>query len=150
MNRYEVARAHAQWFARHADLYREQTTAAIREGRTIGDAAYEAARSVVPPSANGSRPTARTPASTCGSPRGHRPRAGRPDHHRYLDHVPAVEQRRAAVAEPARRPGRQRASVGAPVGGPVRRGRVAAVLGEGVERVLNGAAGATGASTGAR
>ncbi|KUL38590.1 amidase [Streptomyces sp. NRRL F-4489] len=44
MNRYEVARAHARWFARHADRYREQTAAAIREGHTIGDAAYEAAR----------------------------------------------------------------------------------------------------------
>ncbi|MFE7313756.1 amidase [Streptomyces sp. NPDC057555] len=44
MNRYEVARAHTHWFARHADRYREQTAAAIREGRPIGDAAYEAAR----------------------------------------------------------------------------------------------------------
>nr|WP_237550776.1 amidase [Streptomyces sp. SID8354] len=44
MNRYEVARAHAQWFARHGALYREQTTTAIKEGQAIGDAAYEAAR----------------------------------------------------------------------------------------------------------
>lgn len=44
MNRYEVARAHAAWFARYGDRYREQTTAAIRQGHTIGDAAYEAAR----------------------------------------------------------------------------------------------------------
>ncbi|MEV6564125.1 amidase [Streptomyces kronopolitis] len=44
MNRYEVARAHADWFARFGDLYRPETTAAIREGHTIGDTAYEAAR----------------------------------------------------------------------------------------------------------
>ncbi|WP_433857990.1 amidase [Streptomyces kronopolitis] len=44
MNRYEVARAHADWFARYGDLYRPETTAAIREGHTIGDTAYEAAR----------------------------------------------------------------------------------------------------------
>ncbi|MGW2406524.1 amidase [Streptomyces sp. NPDC001739] len=44
MNRYEVARAHADWFARFGDRYREQTTAAIRQGQAIGDAAYEAAR----------------------------------------------------------------------------------------------------------
>ncbi|WP_411120689.1 amidase [Streptomyces sp. x-19] len=43
MNRYEVARAHTGWFARHADLYREQTTAALQEGQAIGDAAYRAA-----------------------------------------------------------------------------------------------------------
>ncbi|MFE2163204.1 amidase [Streptomyces lydicus] len=44
MNRYEVARAHADWFARFGDRYREQTTAAVQEGQKIGDAAYEAAR----------------------------------------------------------------------------------------------------------
>ncbi|MGD3107929.1 amidase [Streptomyces sp. YGL11-2] len=44
MNRYEVARAHARWFGRYADRYREQTAAAIRRGHTIGDADYEAAR----------------------------------------------------------------------------------------------------------
>ncbi|MFI1199226.1 amidase [Streptomyces sp. NPDC020883] len=44
MNRYEVARAHVRWFARHGALYREQTTTAIKEGQSIGDAAYEAAR----------------------------------------------------------------------------------------------------------
>ncbi|QIY57327.1 amidase [Streptomyces sp. RPA4-5] len=44
MNRYEVARAHRDWFARFGDRYRRQTTAAIEEGRPIGDAAYEAAR----------------------------------------------------------------------------------------------------------
>lgn len=44
MNRYEVARAHAEWFPRFGDRYREQTVAAIRQGHTIGDAAYEAAR----------------------------------------------------------------------------------------------------------
>ncbi|MEV0370476.1 amidase [Streptomyces sp. NPDC050636] len=44
MNRYEVARAHSTWFARFGDRYREETTAAIRQGHTIGDADYEAAR----------------------------------------------------------------------------------------------------------
>lgn len=44
MNRYEVARAHADWFARFGDRYREQTTAAIRQGHSIVDAAYAAAR----------------------------------------------------------------------------------------------------------
>ncbi|MFD8545192.1 amidase [Streptomyces sp. NPDC059649] len=44
MNRYEVARAHADWFARFGDRYREQTTAAVRQGQAIRDAAYEAAR----------------------------------------------------------------------------------------------------------
>ncbi|MFG2223846.1 amidase [Streptomyces sp. NPDC048644] len=44
MNRYEVARAHADWFERFGDLYREQTAEAIREGRSIGDSDYEVAR----------------------------------------------------------------------------------------------------------
>ncbi|MFE3885299.1 amidase [Streptomyces lydicus] len=44
MNRYEVARAHADWFARFGDRYRPETTSAIRQGQAIGDAAYEAAR----------------------------------------------------------------------------------------------------------
>ncbi|MGW7578897.1 amidase [Streptomyces sp. NPDC054765] len=44
MNRYEVARAHADWFARFGDRYRPETTSAIRQGHTIGAAAYEAAR----------------------------------------------------------------------------------------------------------
>jgi Asp-tRNA(Asn)/Glu-tRNA(Gln) amidotransferase A subunit family amidase len=44
MNRYEVARAHAEWFARFGDRYRPETAAAIREGQPIGDADYEAAR----------------------------------------------------------------------------------------------------------
>ncbi|MGW7488605.1 amidase [Streptomyces sp. NPDC054786] len=44
MNRYEVARAHTDWFARFGDRYREETTAAIRQGHTIGDTAYGAAR----------------------------------------------------------------------------------------------------------
>ncbi|MGW1790787.1 amidase [Streptomyces tubercidicus] len=44
MNRYEVAHAHRDWFARFGDRYRPETTAAIQEGRTIGDVAYEAAR----------------------------------------------------------------------------------------------------------
>ncbi|MET7797710.1 amidase [Streptomyces decoyicus] len=44
MNRYEVARAHTDWFARFGDRYRQETTSAIRQGQTIGDAAYAAAR----------------------------------------------------------------------------------------------------------
>ncbi|MFE5738296.1 amidase [Streptomyces celluloflavus] len=44
MNRYEVARAHTEWFARFGDRYRPETAAAIREGQPIGDADYEAAR----------------------------------------------------------------------------------------------------------
>ncbi|WP_235445281.1 amidase family protein [Streptomyces sioyaensis] len=44
MNRYEVARAHADWFARFGDVYRPQTTAAIRQGHAIGDTDYAAAR----------------------------------------------------------------------------------------------------------
>ncbi|MCB5911508.1 amidase, partial [Streptomyces pinistramenti] len=44
MNRYEVARVHADWFERFGDLYREQTAEAIREGRAIGESDYEAAR----------------------------------------------------------------------------------------------------------
>ncbi|MEU9110227.1 amidase [Streptomyces sp. NPDC048483] len=44
INRYEVAQAHAEWFAQYGDRYRDETVAAIRQGHTIGDAAYEAAR----------------------------------------------------------------------------------------------------------
>ncbi|MFD9207822.1 amidase [Streptomyces sioyaensis] len=44
MNRYEVARAHADWFARFADVYRPETTAAVRQGHTIEDTDYAAAR----------------------------------------------------------------------------------------------------------
>ncbi|MFJ6746976.1 amidase [Streptomyces sp. NPDC091266] len=44
MNRYEVARAHADWFARFGDRYRDETVAAIRQGHSIGDADYGAAR----------------------------------------------------------------------------------------------------------
>ncbi|MFE6689983.1 amidase [Streptomyces sp. NPDC057743] len=44
MNRYEVARAHVRWFARHGARYREQTAAALRAGQSIGDAAYQEAR----------------------------------------------------------------------------------------------------------
>ncbi|WP_431968510.1 amidase [Actinacidiphila sp. bgisy160] len=41
MNRYEVARTHADWFPRHGHLYREQTVAAIREGHAIDRDDYE-------------------------------------------------------------------------------------------------------------
>jgi Asp-tRNA(Asn)/Glu-tRNA(Gln) amidotransferase A subunit family amidase len=40
MNRYEVARTHADWFPRHGHLYREQTTAAIRQGHAVDHADY--------------------------------------------------------------------------------------------------------------
>lgn len=43
MNRYEVARTHADWFPRHGHLYREQTVAAIREGHAVGRDDYERA-----------------------------------------------------------------------------------------------------------
>ncbi|MFD3454141.1 amidase family protein [Streptomyces sp. NPDC058691] len=43
MNRYEVARTHADWFPRHGHLYREQTVAAIREGQAIARDDYERA-----------------------------------------------------------------------------------------------------------
>ncbi|MFE0633279.1 amidase [Streptomyces sp. NPDC058864] len=43
MNRYEVARTHADWFPRYGHLYREQTVAAIREGHAIGRDDYERA-----------------------------------------------------------------------------------------------------------
>jgi Asp-tRNA(Asn)/Glu-tRNA(Gln) amidotransferase A subunit family amidase len=36
VNRYEIARTHADWFPRFGHLYREQTVAAIREGLAIG------------------------------------------------------------------------------------------------------------------
>jgi Asp-tRNA(Asn)/Glu-tRNA(Gln) amidotransferase A subunit family amidase len=44
VNRYEAARTHAGWFARHGHLYRERTAATIREGRAIGRGDYAAAR----------------------------------------------------------------------------------------------------------
>lgn len=43
MNRFEVARTHADWFPRFGHLYREQTVAAIREGHAIGRDDYERA-----------------------------------------------------------------------------------------------------------
>ncbi|MFE6777954.1 amidase [Streptomyces sp. NPDC057702] len=44
VNRYEVARTHAEWFPRFGDLYRPQTLAAIREGHAVTEADYAAAR----------------------------------------------------------------------------------------------------------
>ncbi|MFF9477705.1 amidase [Streptomyces sp. NPDC014733] len=44
MNRYEVARAHTEWYARFGELYREQTATALHEGHAVTDTAYEAAR----------------------------------------------------------------------------------------------------------
>ncbi|MFH8367206.1 amidase [Streptomyces sp. NPDC018031] len=35
INRYETARVHADWFARHAGLYRGQTATAIRQGMAV-------------------------------------------------------------------------------------------------------------------
>ncbi|WP_434596998.1 amidase [Streptomyces sp. A5-4] len=40
MNRYEVARTHAEWFAAYGELYRPETVKAIREGQGIEDDAY--------------------------------------------------------------------------------------------------------------
>ncbi|MEU0838635.1 amidase [Streptomyces sp. NPDC005962] len=43
INRYEVARAHAEWFPLHGALYREQTATAIRQGQRIGREEYASA-----------------------------------------------------------------------------------------------------------
>jgi Asp-tRNA(Asn)/Glu-tRNA(Gln) amidotransferase A subunit family amidase len=43
VNLVELARTHEPWFDRHADVYRPQTAAAVREGRTIDEATYTAA-----------------------------------------------------------------------------------------------------------
>lgn len=44
VNRYETAAVHAEWYARFGALYREQTVAAIREGRAVVRDRYEAAQ----------------------------------------------------------------------------------------------------------
>ncbi|MEN8650716.1 amidase [Streptomyces sp. 21So2-11] len=44
MNRYEVARTHAEWFPVYGELYRPETVKAIREGQDIGDDVYARAR----------------------------------------------------------------------------------------------------------
>jgi Asp-tRNA(Asn)/Glu-tRNA(Gln) amidotransferase A subunit family amidase len=44
MNRYELARTHAEWFAAHGALYRAQTAKAITEGRAISETEYARAR----------------------------------------------------------------------------------------------------------
>lgn len=43
INLYELARSHEPWFDRFAELYRPQTAAAVREGRTIDRADYDRA-----------------------------------------------------------------------------------------------------------
>lgn len=43
VNRHELARAHAAWFAAHPEGYREQTVKAIEEGRAIAPEEYRAA-----------------------------------------------------------------------------------------------------------
>jgi Asp-tRNA(Asn)/Glu-tRNA(Gln) amidotransferase A subunit family amidase len=43
VNLVELARTHEAWFDRYADRYRQQTAAAIREGRSIDAATYTAA-----------------------------------------------------------------------------------------------------------
>ncbi|MFE7113856.1 amidase [Streptomyces sp. NPDC057654] len=43
VNRYEVARAHADWFPRYERYYREETAAAIRQGHGVARADYEGA-----------------------------------------------------------------------------------------------------------
>ncbi|WP_406136453.1 amidase [Streptomyces sp. NBC_01089] len=40
MNRYEVARTHADWFAEYGDRYRPETVRAIREGQLITEVEY--------------------------------------------------------------------------------------------------------------
>ncbi|ANZ16582.1 amidase [Streptomyces noursei ATCC 11455] len=151
MNRYEVARAHAQWFARHADLYREQTTAAIREGRTIGDAAYEAARErraafrerLAADGADAGIDVWITPAATGPAP------ADLTTTGTSIMCLPWSNAGLPSLSLPA-----GRAANGLPLGLQLvgRSGADESLLSwaRGVERVLNGAAGATGASTGAR
>lgn len=43
INRYELARVHAGWYAAHASRYRPQTAQAVTEGLAIPDAAYAVA-----------------------------------------------------------------------------------------------------------
>ncbi len=43
VNRYEVARVHADWFARYERHYRQETVAAIRQGQGVARADYEGA-----------------------------------------------------------------------------------------------------------
>lgn len=43
INRFELARSHATWYAEHADLYRPQTVKAIGEGHAISESDYAAA-----------------------------------------------------------------------------------------------------------
>lgn len=43
ISRYELAREHAEWFARHGELYQPQTAAMIRDGQAITGAEYAAA-----------------------------------------------------------------------------------------------------------
>lgn len=43
LDRYELARTHARWFAQFGDRYRPETARAIREGRDVTDRAYEMA-----------------------------------------------------------------------------------------------------------
>jgi Asp-tRNA(Asn)/Glu-tRNA(Gln) amidotransferase A subunit family amidase len=43
INRYEVARTHADWFPRYGELYRDQTVTAIRQGQRIGLETYASA-----------------------------------------------------------------------------------------------------------
>ncbi|MFI0815803.1 amidase [Streptomyces sp. NPDC021098] len=43
INRYEVARTHAEWFPRYGELYREQTVTAIRQGQRIDRDTYASA-----------------------------------------------------------------------------------------------------------
>lgn len=68
MNRYEVARTHADWFPRHGHLYREQTTAA--SGRATPSATPTTCGRHVSGTASAtvSSPPCRTVASICGSP----------------------------------------------------------------------------------
>ncbi|WP_328536504.1 amidase [Streptomyces sp. NBC_00344] len=44
MNRYEVARTHAEWFEQYGELYRPETARAIGEGHTITDLEYARAQ----------------------------------------------------------------------------------------------------------
>ncbi|MEV7024162.1 amidase, partial [Kitasatospora sp. NPDC093558] len=46
INRFELARSHADWFARFGGLYRPETVASIRQGQGIAEAEWAAAQRV--------------------------------------------------------------------------------------------------------
>ena len=131
MNRYEVARAHADWFARFGDRYREET-AARPSGRATRSGTPPTRRPGcgAPPSANGSRRTGSdagidvwiAPSATGPAP------AGLTSTGSSMMCLPWSNAGLPSVSLPA---GRRRAGCrsGLQLVGPVRRGRRAAAGG---------------------